>query len=987
MSTRPGAAHRRWRARLCMGAGVISRKLVGRDLWARRYKGPTLPGGGTPGGGGPEPDPTNDARLSNPRIDATGTLLKFDVASGTWSGLLQVDPSLIALTMDVVSITDAGAATTRSFQRRAGYRAEYVGGVLSIWLREVVPSGATNVAIIMATGAVTGPSVTGGSWTGAVSNASNERAVDPPVGRLGGIVMGRHDLRYGHDLVDGPFYIEAMGAHPDGVVVKLEATVGATTVTHWVTTQTRSRYQDTVFISDSQWTVNAAGGAQGGIACYSSPQIDNTLFPEGAGTITATFYSRNGGLSNPRVHQWPFYNNLGGYTERVRYVDTVAGSDTNDGLTPATAYATTGKAAYHAGAASAGATAKSIARVYLIGGTVEEPRRIAAPLFQGSGTTFYVQATDTWVTLEPAPGYAKETVVLTTGGQSRIRRLRFRNMLHDCANGADASATGAAVLTANNNSVYPTATNPAAVAMDNVTTYHHLGRAGQLTTVTSSVLLTSYNGCMQFWSNWEHTDASQRGFVSNGIDWMRNCYIHEIASDGGIEPECCIAVKWEDNKVPTYGLGGLNTVFGTLASGTTVTGLLSGVTASVVALVGGGASVSLDPAGPVAYAFKADDNMTHQEVVVSGVTGTFSVGETVRNATSTQTGIVRAISGTTLRVSMSTGTSFSGTLTGLTSTATATVSSSTTRGNLLFSNGAIAKLNLPHPDGIQFSTFWPQRVTLTNVVGTFQQGEFFDFAGVAWDPNSGDPKVDTIESPTSFVCNSGNEIMSYSAYRGKTVTGRTSNATATLVRVDVISNDVNSLFWNCAWVDIDGQIFFAENGAKNILIANCLGTRPDASSPSISKATTCYAVQFLHNTFANQPWGRQDTNPIGFDPFGSVFRFSIVPVFHTSYVPTGASSSDRAGSPGYDHYGNHALLTGVFGGTYLGLSTGQVSYVNGVNGNVDHDAAKVDYRPAAADSVCGLIPAGEVIIAFDHLGVARPNDGTATVGAFQRAAA
>jgi hypothetical protein len=930
-----------------------------------------------------DPPGDNDSRLSNARIDETGTYLVFDVSSGTWTGLLQVNPDLIAITMTTASVTSTGSATTQIHTRRAGYRAEYAAGVLKIWLRQGISSNATGVSVTMDAGAVSGPSATTGVWTGSVSQASNARTFDAPKGRLIGLVQGRTDLRYAHDVLDSTFYIEAWGAHSDGIAaVKFEATVGATTVTHWVTEQTRSRYQDTRVIDNTQWTANAGGGSQGGIGVYSSPAIAPSELPEGTGTITVTFYSKNGGLSNSRAHSWPFCNSLGGYTQRIRYVDTVSGSDSNDGLTPGTAYLTPGKGVYHVGAASGGASAKSIGIVYLIGGTAETPRRIAAPTYIASGSTYYSQATDTWVTLEPAPGYDKETVVIIAGGQSRCRRLRFRNMLHDCANGSDSSATGASVLTSNNDSVYPTASNPAALALDNVTTYHHLGRQDQLTSTTSSVLTGSYTGCLQFWMNWEHTDTVNRGFVSNGIDTLRNCYIHAITSDGAVEPECSVACIWEDNKVPTYGLGGLSLINGTLTAGTTVTGLLStGVSATVASIKSNGAI--LETGGTVAYAFKRDDNGTHQEVVVSGVTGTFTVGETLRNSNSSQTGVIRAISGTTLRVSMVNGSSFSGTVIGVTSAATATVSSSTTRGNIFFSNGVTAKLNLPHPDGVQLQRFYPQQITVENVVGTFVANEQFTISGVTWSGTV--PRLTTLDDATHFTCNSGNQILWYSAYRGRTLTGVTSGATATIVRVDHVSNDANLIFHNCAFRDIDGQIFFGENGAKGVLVTNCYGIRPDATSPSLSKATSVYAINVWHSTLANQPWGRLDTNPIANDTYGDDFVFNIVSTLQTSYVPSGAASDDRGGSPGYDHYGNHQLQAGIYGAAYGGSTTGQVAWVNGVSATQDYDATKTDYRPASDDTVCGLIPAGEVRVKYDFYGVERANDGTETVGAFARA--
>lgn len=925
----------------------------------------------------------NDPRLTSPRIDETGTLLLFDVAAGTWTGLLQVNPDLVAVTMTAPSVSAAGAATTALHTRRVGYRAEYDAGVLKIWLRQGIANTATDVSVMMAAGAVTGPSDATGYYAGAVSNAGNVRAPDLPKGRLFGLVQGRHDLRYGHDVVDSTFYIEAWGGHPDGTaVVKFEATVAGATVTHFVTEQSRSRYQDSVQISDAQWTANAAGGDQGGVAVYSSPGISPASLPEGPGTVTVTFYSKSGGLANARVHSWPFCNSLGGYTQRIRYVDPVAGSDSNDGLTPATAYATTDKGVLEVGSASRGATSKHIGIVYLIGGTEVAPRRIPAPNGSGINSTA-TGATDTWVTLEPAPGYAKQSVIITPAGQSRVRRLRFRRMMHDCANGADETATGASFLTSNNSSAFPTATNPAAIAMDDVTTYHHLGRGGQLTSTASSVMLNSYTDCLQFWMNWEHTETAQRGFTSNGVDCLRNCYIHAISSDGALEPEACFACTWRDNKVPTYGLGGLSLISGTIEIGTTVTGLLSpGVTATVAGLKGN--SAVLETGGTVAYAFKRDDNGTHQEVVLTGVTGAFAVGDVVRNATSTQTGIVRQVNGSTLRVSMTLGTSFSGVLTDVTSGATGTVSSSTTRGNIFFSNGVTAKLNLPHPDGIQIQRFMNQRIRLTNIVGTFEQGEFFDIAGVTW-VQLDDPKIDSLEAE-AFICRSGNEILWHAVYRGRTLTGRSSGATATIVRVDHVENDANLIMHNCAFYDIDGQILFAENGSKYILFTNCIGIRPDATSPSFSKATTTYATGLWHCTLANQPWGRQDTNPVANDPFGSDLVFCLLSTFLTTYVPSGASSSDRAGSPGYDHYRNHLLQTGVFGAAYTGATTGQIAYVNGVAATQDYDAAKTDYRPAAADTVCGLIPAGEGRVKYDFLGVERPDDGTATVGALQRAA-
>lgn len=951
---------------------------------------------------------SGNATLSNARISAGGEYILFDVAGGVWTGQINVNPALITLTGTVASVDGSGNSSPAVVPRRCGYRATFAAGVLTVWLAQPVYAGMTGLTITLADAAIT---AAGGGISSALSGApvtnNSARAIGLPAARIVGVVEGRSTLRIGHDVINGQFAVEADGGHEGWLAgVRFDVTDGVTTVTRWASAMTRSRYQDTAIISNAQWDANRAGSAEGGLGVWSSGLISHTSFNDGEITVTMTAVPRVGGLPAARTESWTLAcNSAGGYVQRVRYVDSVAGSDANDGLTAATAVLTLQRGCLLAGAEVNGATAKSVPIVRLVGGSPGSPRSYDMYVGSGSGTAV-PSATHTWLTIEPAEGHSRDTVRIVNWGASqsggashRIRRLQLRDITHDIS--STGGGTSSSVLQNVNTSVYPLASNPQAFAYRRVRVTHTLGKNGQLSESTTGALISSTADKRNRWwiAECEWTDANARGPSGSPTMWLRNSTFTDLSKDVFKEPEIVFGCTATRNRVSPL-LAPVSQIPSGQApqAGDVMTGLFSGYSATVASFVATSATAGtvILQAGADSFGFKSDDSLTHTLVTLSGVSGTFQVGETVRNAGDSIRAVIFAITATTLRVRFTAGSAFSaGTLTGVTSGATGTWVSNAIQQNITVTRGGTEvfrmQINPPHPDGIQVQAFRPQELRIEGVTGSFVVGD-----------------VVTLASPTrtltaAAVQNLGGGVWLLTGPEGSasqwvesaagTVTGSISGATGNFVSARHVNNDFNAVFHNVIFREIDGQMLFGENGNRAMSLANVLGVRIDALSPSVSQIGL-YDVVMRHVTLANQPFRHRTFLNSGSDAtrlarasfaIGGVCRYVIAPSFSTDLRAPNAVSGDDAGLPGLDSFGSHTIVVGQFSTQMAGMSAGDPLWIAGVGPTEEDNPALSDYRVGVGSPARNRVPAGQRELRFDLLGVERRNDGTGAAGALEAA--
>lgn len=957
--------------------------------------------GGLGTGGGSVPQP-GTSTLSNARTSPNGEYLVFDTSGGAWAGLIKALPGQATLTMTVPSSDGLGNSVNAVVTRRIGLRALYpVAGQLWLWLSQPIYQVATGITLSLATGAISDGIDTNSALSSVAVTNNSTRAVPLPKGHILGVTEGRTTCRMRHDVIQAAFNVESFGTH-EGLlaVVKFEVTDGVTTVTRYATEETRSWYQDTALIDNTQWAANSNGGS----GVFASGSISHTTFAEGEITITATFIPKIGGPAAARSMSWVLAcNSAGGYVERVRYCDNVSGNDAWDGTTAAFVSGTTGPkltvqaAALAAGSVNGGATSpKTVPVVKLVGGTSGSPRTYLA--YGGSGTGNAIPShTHTWLRFEPAEGHDATTVRFAnwsgtlTGLGPRIRRMKLRGLTHDISNASDGTGTSSAVLAAPINAVYPFASNPEAFAWEDCVITHRLGKNGQITEGGSGY----YYGSAARDVHWIHfkncsfTDMNQRGPFATASIWGRNNTLIDVCKDALKEPECWFNSVLANNRVAPALLP-VSNVSGTPQAGDTVSGLYSGYSATVAAYVPGSPPTVVLDAGFDAYGFKRDDSLTHNAVTVSGVSGTFQVGETLRNAANTNNGIIRAVEGTLLRIQMTLGSAFAaGTLTGVTSGATATWVSNSTQQNLSFSpSGARAMAGPPHPDGLQMQSFRPQELTLTGVTGTFQVGETV---------SAGSPSRSIVISSiaaqgggTATLVGADGQTSQWVSSASATVTGGTSGATGMFVSARHVNNDFNGLLYNIVFRNIDGQILFGENGNSGMSIVNVLGILTEGTASYNSSFTAIYNLDAWHITLANQPWRTARMINTSSDltvmasavsQIGNSLRFSSFSYIGCDLRVAGAPTSDDAAVPGLDIYKSHVSTTSVFSTQVEGLAVGNPLWTNGVAWNEPHNDAKMDYRPAAGSPLIGLVPAGERAVKYDMRGNLRPNDGSGAAGA------
>lgn len=854
------------------------------------------------------------AVFSNARTDTLGQYVIFDVDTGSWNAVdgLLVDPAKVAVTATVASVDAAGVANTLVIQRAAGLRAEINQASplqIRLWLEQPVFSDHSNISVSMLDQAITSGADSSKPVAALPVTNNNVLFQTPlPAARIAGIAEGRSSLAVMHSVVRGPWRAEAAGIH-EGGLAGVEWTIvknGQGPAVSWQGEERRSWYQDTAILSNAQWDANAAGGAEGGLGVWPSPAGDAATDPTGPVTITALFVPRHGGRARARSTTWTIYSaQAGAYPERQVWVDTVSGSDANDGLSAGAPKLTLAAACNTAGSATGGATQTTVPIVNIIGGTSGSPRDIefAIPV-SGSGAAV-PSATDTWLTLRPAPGYARDTIRIVnhagvdSGYGSRVRRLRLLDLQIDMSNSPSGSSSK--TLFTGNASLYPQATNPMDMWFDGCLHMHRQGKAGQLTEGGSGnfvgTAFTKGNRC--FLTNWEHSNTGQRGAQFPPTTTIRNARIVKVQKDLLKAPELVFGLYGEDNAVDPILLP-INTITGTPAAGDVITGVFSWPASETVDAFLAGTTIRLT-AGGNSYSFKKDDSRTHTAVTIASEVGTaVAPGQTVRNATDSIRFKVYRRDGNILRGEYTAGSGLANgnALTCVETGTTATVSGAPLNGqvNLFFAgSGARATAGPPHPDGLQVQTFTDSRVTLSGVVGTFQVGESVTVTGVTGTKVIAAVGADYIET-------SGTAL--YSTRTSQTITGNTSGATATIVMTYGVRNDANLLLANVIMRRMDGQLLFGENGSANVGVYNVLALMLDASSALLSSFSDISGLTVAHSSLPTQGWRYGNLNYFGTPLPGQAYLHNIVARVSTDYAVAGMPSGDDKGKPGF-HWRGH----------------------------------------------------------------------------------
>lgn len=731
-----------------------------------------------------------------------------------------VDPSKVTVTQTVPSKSTLGVDNTTTMTRAVGTVAEIAPGssVLKVWMNEPVSRFATALSISADAGAF----VNGAVSSGAISGNLQPLCIIDDMnvkGRIVGIVKGRTDVRFPFDLVDGTIYIEAMSMQEGGLAcVRFDITDGTTTQTHYASSFTPSRYQDTARVSDAKWAANgvASGNAAlAGLGVISSPGIAMSAFAEGEITITMTSYAKAGGELNKVTDTWTVFNNKGGYTNRVRYVDVAAGSDTTgDGLTAGTAFATLAKALSEAGAASKGAGAKDIPIVYCVGsGDDENPAQYTIP----DGTTS-TAATDTWLTVKPAPGHdsADTRIRAASGKFPRVRRMRFEDIDISLQSGNTTMP-----LMSNHSSF--DATNPAAVMIKGGRVWHPTFMVGGNTVQgsTTTLLASTYstaNKSLLILNGCEIKEMARSFLSSNCPSIVRNVRGSDCTNDLIKGPNgTYFGIEFQRSDPPKNVLPFPNVLTGTPVVGETVTGLLSGAT-GVVGSIPSPTTIYLSSR---TGNFKRDDNKNHRAILVADASA-FQVGENIGGSRT----ILRK-DGNTLRVADTTWSpSVGATVTGSVSGATSTVVSVTTEANIFFeTSGARGRLQMLHADVLQVQTFFGSVAIVEDVTGTFQVGDNLKRGSETRQQVVG---IDTApDGRTLLLLNSTgtNGQLTASDY-DKPVVGSASGARGTFVGYwRMHTGNLNTVIGNSRWDEVEGQMLFIENGSNGMLIVNWHGTK------------------------------------------------------------------------------------------------------------------------------------------------------------------
>lgn len=134
-------------------------------------------------------------------------------------------------------------------------------------------------------------------------------------------------------------------------------------------------------------------------------------------TITAT---PSGGGETPKTFTYTVLNNSSSsFTPLIRYVDSVSGSDSNDGLTPETARATIYSVIRQLQSADGSADCGGHI-IYCAAGSYAITRTGGGP---------YPITVRSWLTIAAAPGESKSSVTITSAGDCReINHIRLRDV-------------------------------------------------------------------------------------------------------------------------------------------------------------------------------------------------------------------------------------------------------------------------------------------------------------------------------------------------------------------------------------------------------------------------------------------------------------------------------------------------------------------------------------------------------------------------------
>lgn len=953
-----------------------------------------LTGGG--GGGGTSPNFTNF------RTNTIGSRILMDITSGVWNGGtgILVDPSKVFVTATVASVDASGNANTATIIRSAGLRAEFFAGApnrVELWLEDIVYADHSTVVVSMAAGALTCGAQTNGPTTGGVSVTNNNVLISTPlpVGHIIGAVESRTVNKVQHAVMRATWRPEAAGIHEStlaGVEWTIVKTGGGTTVL-WQGEERRSWYQDTYQLSNAQWTANGGSG-EAGLGVWPGPVSNPLTDPTGPVTITALFVPRAGGRARARSRTWTVYSaRAGAYPKKEVWLDTVGGSDANSGLTPLLPKLTMIAACNTAGAAAQGATAQTEPVVYIVGGTSGSPRDVEfLPPIAGAISNVPGQ-TDTYLTLMPAPGFAKDTIRLVQwavaggGPTNRIRRTRFQDLIIDSCNSAVGNSSNA--ISAGQTSLYPPATDPQAFWFDGCSLTHRQGKAGQLFELTSgNFIVNLFRENPAYWTNWDHYNTNQRGIQSSTATFLRNFSIVNFGKDALKSVDHAFGFYVEDNAVDPIQLpvSALSNTGPYPTPGDTITGVFSWPASETVSsfalkppssLVEG--TVLLTPGGD-SYAFKADDSKLHTAITITGETGTIGVGNVVRNAGSTVRFRVFRRDGNILRGAFILGTSFGNVLiTDETNGATATITATANdQKSLFFSpSGALGTAQPPHPDGMQLQAFVPKILVVTPISGAFQVGEVLTV------PNVNPTITVTAISGNQISVTAANSL--FEVRSSNTVTGVTSGATATIdmVLADTTAGaDRNVVVANGVMRRIDGQILFGENGSYGCGVWNVIGVRNDSAGSANSHFDDISAAVIAHCTLPNQDYvmalpggvirpGQPQSQSISYNIFASN---SAV------YVATPPGGGDDMGQPGRRNINHSTTPVGslAFGSRLPDAynSNSNPAFVNGVAWNEDDSAAnlaKNNYRPTGSVPANTAVPITKRFARYDIRGVERVN--------------
>lgn len=902
-----------------------------------------------------------------------GSRLILDLPAGFSSAnSTTVDASKITVTQTVPSVSLAGSVTTAGVTRQALYKGAVENSKLVLDMCEPISRYATAISITATVGAFVNGATTAPLISGNVEPLCviEDAAI---TARLHGVVKDRTTCFMPLDVVSGTVYAEATAFHESGLgCVKVVVSDGSTSQTYYCSAYTPSRYQDTAGISDAQWNKNVAASgnsALGGLGVLSFGPIDMSAFAEGSVTFTLTAYAKAGGENVQVSEAWTLFNDKGSYVNRIRYVDSVAGLDTNDGLTPSTALKTLPPAYIAAGGSGAPAKCKPI--IYLIGsGDPANPRE-----YVNVAGTANAQATDTYVTMMPAPGYEGTVRFKAASGQThRVRRLKLKNLIISLKNG-----TNTMPLMNNYVQTY-TSANPATVMFEGCDVQHpDFDTGGNPShSYTAWLNASGYNeandsrliilDCLANRMMAPLFTAGCKAVVRNLEGY--NCNSDLIKNPNG----SFFAIYHSVSSVPrdlltwAKNTGGSPVVTGTIQVGENCYGVLSASSGTVDRIPDKFSIYLTNRVGN----FKADDGKDHNALTVADASG-FIVGENINGGRT----ILRK-DGNVLRIADTSWAPTAGTtITGATSAASSSLVSRKNTGNIIFeTSGAVAKLALQHPDGVQVQKALSSQMIIAPRSGSaaWQVGDKIRVTV--------DGKVKTYQTVTAVGTSpDGRPMLSVSAtvnmipyafadVNNRKMVGSISGAEADFVAYwRMSSNNMNLVMANTMLDQIEGAMIFVENGWNGATIANWLGTKVKISNDSqVERAS---GINFLHvqnHQIAHLDRHNADAN--------LRMRNRHLGCLWSNFTKQTAGLNLQ-----YGHSADPNASTTNF------ISAGDPLFANGYDYNEVWDEAATDLTPQSGSPLRRLpAMAFGQWYPYDIWGNPRPTDGTAAIGAMEAAA-